>query len=219
VLKVLSVKGKKQAGKLTSGERGRNVTVLSCINAARNQLIPSLFVFPRKRINKKLEKYPPEGSLFDMLENGWITSTGFLKWMKEFVNCICPTEDNPQLPTLNGHSSHKYLEVILFAHENHVHMLSLPPHMTHMLSLPPHMTHMLQPLHCAVMKPFKHAYNKACGTWMWKYHCLKTSFDCTAGQVDKAFVKICKMETAKKPFKCTFQTLCMSKFMSTPSTV
>jgi hypothetical protein len=47
VLKVLSVKGKKQVGKLTSGERGRNVTVLLCINAAGDHFIPPLFVFPR----------------------------------------------------------------------------------------------------------------------------------------------------------------------------
>lgn len=33
-LKVLSVKGKQRASNLTSGERGRNITALLCINAA-----------------------------------------------------------------------------------------------------------------------------------------------------------------------------------------
>jgi hypothetical protein len=144
-------------------------------------------------MDKKLEKDAPEGSSFDAQENGWITSTGFLKWMKEFVNHVHPTEDNPVLLIVDGHSSHKDLEVILFARENHVHMLSLPPHTTHML----------QPLDRAVMKPFKDAYNEACGAWMRKYHYLKLSLDCIAGLVDNAFTKICRMEIAKKAFECT----------------
>lgn len=43
--KVVSIKGKKQVGKMTSGERGRTITVLLCINAAGDQFIPPLFIF------------------------------------------------------------------------------------------------------------------------------------------------------------------------------
>lgn len=47
--KVLAAKGKKQVGKLTSGEKGRTITVLLCVNASGDQFIPPLFIFPRKK--------------------------------------------------------------------------------------------------------------------------------------------------------------------------
>ncbi|KAG8239746.1 hypothetical protein J437_LFUL017387 [Ladona fulva] len=84
-LKVMSVKGKKQVGKLTSRERGRNVTVLLSINAAGDQFIPPLFVFPRVRIDNDLKKDAPPGSTFDAQMSGWITKDGFLKWLKAFI--------------------------------------------------------------------------------------------------------------------------------------
>jgi hypothetical protein len=46
--KVLSVKGKKQVGKLTSVERGRNVTVMFSMNVT-GHFIPPMFIFPRKK--------------------------------------------------------------------------------------------------------------------------------------------------------------------------
>ena len=49
--KVLSVKGKKQVGKLTSAERGRNFTVMFSMNVA-GHFIPKMFIFPRKEMDK-----------------------------------------------------------------------------------------------------------------------------------------------------------------------
>jgi len=46
--KVLSVKGKKQVGKLTSAERGRNITVMFSMNVA-GHFIPPMFIFPREK--------------------------------------------------------------------------------------------------------------------------------------------------------------------------
>jgi hypothetical protein len=46
--KVLSVKGKKQVGKLTSAEKGRNVTVMFSMNPT-GHFIPPMFIFPRKK--------------------------------------------------------------------------------------------------------------------------------------------------------------------------
>jgi hypothetical protein len=62
------------AGKLKIGERGRNVTVLLCINAAGDQFISLLFVLPRARLCNEIKKDAPEGSSFDAKPNGWITS-------------------------------------------------------------------------------------------------------------------------------------------------
>ncbi|KAB0790390.1 hypothetical protein PPYR_15238, partial [Photinus pyralis] len=67
-LKVLSVKGKKQIGKLTSGERGKNITVLLTINAAGDQFIAPLFIFPRVRMDNDLKKDPPLPNSFQQLK-------------------------------------------------------------------------------------------------------------------------------------------------------
>ncbi|KAG8237552.1 hypothetical protein J437_LFUL017402 [Ladona fulva] len=106
---------KKQVGKLTSGERGRNVTALLSINAAGDQFIPPLFVFPRVRIDNDLKKDAPPGSTFDAQMSGWITKDGFLKWMKAFLERVNPTEKSPVLLIIYGHSCHKDLDVTLYA--------------------------------------------------------------------------------------------------------
>jgi hypothetical protein len=82
-------KGKMTLGKLISGKRYRNITILLYVNAAGDQLIPSLCIYRGKDDNKP-KKNPPKGSLFDVLENGWITSIGFLKRMKENISCVHP---------------------------------------------------------------------------------------------------------------------------------
>jgi uncharacterized protein YbcV (DUF1398 family) len=46
--KVLSVKGRKQVGKLTSAEGGRNVTVIFSMNATAH-FTPPMFIFPTKK--------------------------------------------------------------------------------------------------------------------------------------------------------------------------
>ncbi|KAJ8888852.1 hypothetical protein PR048_008346 [Dryococelus australis] len=96
------------------GERGRNVTILLCINAAGDIFIPPLFVFPNKqRVNAVLKKYAPLGSIFAAEESGSITAKAFLKWLELFVERNRPTKKD-------GHSSH--LDVILFTKKHFVHM-------------------------------------------------------------------------------------------------
>lgn len=96
-VKVLSQKGKKQVSRITSGERGQNVTVLLSINAAGDLFLPPLFVFPRKRLDNELKKDAPHGSVFIAEESGWITAAGFLKWLEAFVEQVHPTKEDPVL--------------------------------------------------------------------------------------------------------------------------
>ena len=144
-------------------------------------------------MDNDLTKDAPIGSVFDAQPNGWITSEGFLKWMKRFVNKVNLCEDRPVLLIVDGHCSHKDIEVISFAKRHHVHMLSLPPHTTHKL----------QPLDRVVMKPFKNAYNEACSLWMRKNPKLKIGIKDIAGLVNCAFTKVCRMELCQTAFACT----------------
>ena len=45
------MKGRKQVGKLTSAERGRNVTVIFSMNASGHFMSP-MVIFPRKDVDK-----------------------------------------------------------------------------------------------------------------------------------------------------------------------
>nr|CAH7716114.1 unnamed protein product [Callosobruchus chinensis] len=52
---VISVKGKRQVGALTSAERGSLITVVICMSAAGN-FVPRMLIFPRKKSSAQLKK-------------------------------------------------------------------------------------------------------------------------------------------------------------------
>ena len=190
--KVLSIKGKRQVGKLTSGERGRNITLTFCMSAS-GQFIAPLFIFPRQKMNPRLMIGAPDESQGVAQPNGWMNGDIFETWLKHFVKHVRPSKDSPVLLILDGHCSHKELKVILYARKHHVHMLSTPPHTTHKL----------QPLDRSFMKPFKSAYSEACASWMRQNPGLKiTEYD-IAQIVCSAYGKVCRMEIAQKGFSCT----------------
>ena len=70
----------------------------------------------------------------------------FVDWLK---TPILPSHPPEHLP--DGYKSHICYEACLLAHENGVHLLKLPPHLTHLL----------QPLDLAVFKPMKCAWDVA----------------------------------------------------------
>ena len=94
---------------------------------------------------------------------------------------------------LDGHGSHKDLKVIEYARDNHIHMLSTPPHTTHKL----------QPLDRVFFKPFKQAYGSASASWMRQNPgAWLTEYD-VAGLVNTAFTKVARLEIAQNGFRCT----------------
>lgn len=61
--KVLALKGKRQVGAITSGERGVTTTAVCCANAAGN-FVPPLIIFKRKRAKDELRDGAPPGTIF-----------------------------------------------------------------------------------------------------------------------------------------------------------
>ena len=51
--KILATKGRKQIGTLNSAKRGRQLTVVCCMNAIGTFVLP-IFIFPRKRLKNEL---------------------------------------------------------------------------------------------------------------------------------------------------------------------
>ncbi|CAG9571813.1 unnamed protein product [Danaus chrysippus] len=88
---------------------------------------------------------------------------------------------------------HKDLNVIEYARDNHIHMLSTPPHTTHKL----------QPLDRVFFKLFKQAYGAAIASWMRQnYGARLTDYD-VAGLTNMAFTKPARLEIAQSGFRCT----------------
>lgn len=191
--KVLAPKAVRQVGKLTSAERGKNITILFCMSAV-GHFIPPFFVFPRQRMNDRLMMNAPAGSVGVAQPNGWMNCDFFLQWLQVlFVKHSHPTKDNPVLLLLDGHCSHKTLAVINFCRDNNIHLISTPPHTTHKL----------QPLDRTFMKPFKDAFNQRCDVWMRTNAGSRiTDYD-IAGLVSEAFTKVARLDIAASGFKCT----------------
>ncbi|CAM1311706.1 Uncharacterised protein at_DN0689 [Pycnogonum litorale] len=68
--KVISEKGTRQVGKITSAEKERTVTVLCTVNAAGTYL-PPVFIFPRKRMVDSLMNHAPSGAVGLCTKSGW----------------------------------------------------------------------------------------------------------------------------------------------------
>lgn len=79
--KILSSKGKRQVGILTSAERGQTVTVEVCFSAS-GVFMPPLLVFPRKRIQKEFELGLPLGSIIKLGDSGWMNGEIYMDWFR-----------------------------------------------------------------------------------------------------------------------------------------
>jgi len=93
--KVISIKGKKQVGKLTSAERGRNITLMFAMNVT-GHFVPPLFIFPRKKMDKynRLMIGAPPQSIAIPHESGWMNGDIFLHWLQHFKQHVQPSKEN-----------------------------------------------------------------------------------------------------------------------------
>ena len=152
--KVLAQLGRRHVSTITSAEKGKTHTVLSCISAV-GQVLPPMIVYPRKqRVPDSLKNDCVPDTYFACSGNGWINSELYLEWFKFFLKHISPTR--PVLLVQDGHSSHISISLIELARENDVHLLCLPAHTTHIL----------QPLDVGVFKSFKSNFSKVCHRYL-----------------------------------------------------
>lgn len=71
--KVLSRKGKRSVNKISSGERGTNVTVVNAVSAT-GHFIPPVFIFGRKSMKAELLDAAPPGSVGIISDSSFINS-------------------------------------------------------------------------------------------------------------------------------------------------
>ena len=151
--RIITEMGKKKVWAVTSGEKGKTHTVVSCVSAT-GQVIPPMMIYPRVRMSEALKKDAVPGTLFACSKSGWINQELYLEWFRFFISIIPATR--LVLLIQDGHSSHISLEVIRLAQENDIHLLCLPSHTSHLL----------QPLDVGVFKSLKTYFHKACKQFM-----------------------------------------------------
>ena len=155
--KVVAELGRRNVYAMTSAERGKTHTVLSCVSAS-GYALPSMMVYPRKKkVPDNLKEGAVPGTLFANSESGWINSELYLEWFNFFLQHIPPVR--PVLLLQDGHVSHTSIELIELARANNIHLLCLPAHTTHIF----------QPLDVGVFKSFKSNFSKACSKYLGRH--------------------------------------------------
>ncbi|CAH2015458.1 unnamed protein product [Acanthoscelides obtectus] len=161
--------------------------------SAGGQFVPPMLIFPRKNRNEQLMRGAPPGSIYAVHPSGWVQQNLFSDWMRHFIKFVKPTKECPVLLVLDGHYSHtRNLEVIRLARENHISIISLPPHSTHKL----------QPLDKTFMGSFKAYYSEEIRNWLRVNQRALTQFD-LAELLGKAFLKSQCAEIAASGFRAT----------------
>ena len=188
--KVLSVKGKRQVGVVSSAERGKTVTALCCCSAT-GVFVPPALIFPRKRMIGGLLDGAPPGSIGLCSDSGWINTELFVQWLDFFIKHVKPSVDRPVLLILDNHESHRALSVIEKASENHVVLLSVPPHTTHKL----------QPLDRSVYGPFSNYFEKEIDKFQKEHPGRRIQMTDMGSLFGKAYSKACSVENAIIGFK------------------
>ncbi|KAJ8018403.1 hypothetical protein HOLleu_43626 [Holothuria leucospilota] len=87
---IIATKGAREVGKMTSGEKGKTVTVICATNAV-GIYIPPVFIFPRKRMVDTLMNNGPAGAIGHCTESGWTDEESFLKWLRHFCEIAKPS--------------------------------------------------------------------------------------------------------------------------------
>jgi hypothetical protein len=147
--KVTAEKGKRVVGKVVSADRGRLVTFVCCFSAS-GVYVPPAMIFPRKRMCNELYSEAPIGTLHMISDTGYTNTDLLVQWLHHFQNNVKEAETGPVLLVLDNHISHCSLEAVIFCRENHVTLLSIPPHGSDKI----------QHLDCGIFGPLKSAYSQ-----------------------------------------------------------
>ena len=191
--KCLALRGKKQIGCLSSGERGVLVTAETCMSAT-GVFMPTMFVFPRERAKPELLDNAPPGTSAAYHSSGWMQTDIFVNWFKKFITFSNPTKEKPVLVLLDGHATHtKSLALKEMARANNVILLCFPPHTTHRL----------QPLDVSFMSPVSTYYAENVQKWLQMHPGRAVTISQVGELYGAAFMKAACVQTAVNGFKAT----------------
>lgn len=189
---VLSPTGARRVIKISSAERGINVSVACCVSAT-GHFIPTFFIYPRVRMQPAYLEGAPPGSVGVGHESGWMNAESFVKWLEHFITYVRPSETNPILLLMDYHSSHITLDAVNLCRKNHIVMLRFPPHTSHRM----------QPLDVSFYGPLKTAYSQACSDFLTSHPGQTIGLKDIAKLFGIAFARTATYNNAIKGFQAT----------------
>lgn len=190
--KVYAQTGARNVGMATSGERGKTVTAVCAINAGGG-FVPPMIIYPRKRMALHLRRGGPVGTIYCCSNDGWINEELFVEWLKHFRNTVKPTKNDPVLLVCDNHSSHTTMEAYTFCKENHIVIVSIPPHTSHKL----------QPLEVSFFSSLRDAMAKEFNYFMVHNAHQQIIMANLASLFNKAYVKVATMDKGISAFRAT----------------
>lgn len=109
-----------------------NVSVLSCFNAAGEDIPPFIIYSKAYPSGACYKSQGPPDALYGCSESGCVTSELFRRWfLKHFL--VHAPKERPLLLIFDGHKSPVNLEVVEAARKDCITLLCLPPHCSHIL--------------------------------------------------------------------------------------
>ncbi|XP_055522858.1 uncharacterized protein LOC129717036 [Wyeomyia smithii] len=156
--RVVSRRGVKRVGRVTSADRGPLVTMVLAVSATGNKM-PPFFVFPRKRFHPHFLDGGPTGCAGAVSNTGWKNGDIYLDVLRHFKAFTRVYKENPLLLIVDNHESHRSLPAIEICRDNGIHLLTKPPHCSHRL----------QPMDVSVFSPFKHSMNVLCDECTYRH--------------------------------------------------
>lgn len=190
--KVLAEKGMKQVSRISSAERGVNVTMCCCISATGHAL-PPVYIFPRVHFQDRMLKGAPPGSLGLACHSGWMNSELFPQALAHFIEHMNISKSKPGVLLMDNHISHVSIEAIDIAKENGLSLLTFPPHCSHKL----------QPLDVCVYGPFKKYYGSFVDSWLSQHGGRPVTIYETAELSGQAFARAFTIENIVSSFRAT----------------
>lgn len=153
--KVITLRGTRRVQAIASTERGSLTTIILTMSAT-GQYIPPLIVYPNKKPPNDVTV--PTGSKFSYSnkKKGWSNTEIFSEYIDHFIEYTKPTKNDPVLLILDNHTSHMAVEIAEKCRNNHIIVLTLPPHTSHYA----------QPLDVGFMSPFKLKFGQEEKKWM-----------------------------------------------------
>lgn len=135
----------------------------------------------------------PVGSMAFTQENGYMNSDIFPKWLKHFAKYTKPSKQNKVLLLLDGHTSHKSLDALVFAKENGIILFCFPPHCTHRV----------QPLDVSFFGPLVAYYNQELTNWLKNHPGRVVTHFQVASLFNAAYIKAATIPNALNGFSAT----------------
>ncbi len=145
---MIASKATRRLNSITRAERGI-LTTGCCIVCSNGTYLPPAIVFPRQNFKRHMLNGAPVSILGLGNKMGWMNSETFEKVMEYFVFHSNSAIEKRSLLIFDNHESHLMPNVINYACDHGV-VIVTSPH---------HCSHQLQPLDVSIFDPFKANYN------------------------------------------------------------